>query len=695
MTTTAEALALAVQYHQAGNLAQAERIYRQILQADPANPSALHLLGMVAHQVGQPETALGLIRQAVAVNPHAAEFHANLAAVYVALGRWEEAVASCRQALRCQPGSPKAHNSLGSIFMQMGRLQEAAASFREALRLRPGYAEAHNNLGLALAAQGQVEDAMASYREALRLRPELPEPHYNLGNACQTQGRSVEAIACFEQALGLRPDYAEAHNKVGLVLAAQGRLAEAAGRFREALRLQPDMAEAHNNLGFVLAGQGNQDEALACYKQAVRIQLDAALAKQGPLAEALNRLRAALRLGPDYPRALTHLGTALAEQGQFAEALDSLREALRLEPGLSEAHYNLGLVLAWQGKRDEALASYEQAVWIKPDYAEALHKLGTALAGQGRLEEAQASYREALRLEPDLREARYTIWIVSPRGSSQTRCFEEIALALRDGLRELGHKSEVVTGAPLATSGEEEHVIVLGANFLSATPFVIPRSWVIYNLEQISEGSPRLTADYIDLLKSNPVWDYCQSNIDALARLGLTARRCGIGYVQALTRIEDFTSLDQRSKRGSGGGSNIIDVLMYGALNERRAHVLQGLQAEDVHVVHACDCYGSKRDALIARSKVVLNVHFYEAKIFEIARCSYLLANRKCVVSEWGNDRELEEPFREGIVFCRYEDLVAQCVSYLGNDAARDLVASRGFAVFSKMSQAEMLRKVL
>jgi Flp pilus assembly protein TadD len=40
--------------HQQGHLADAERIYRQVLQREPANASALHMFGVVALQTGDP-----------------------------------------------------------------------------------------------------------------------------------------------------------------------------------------------------------------------------------------------------------------------------------------------------------------------------------------------------------------------------------------------------------------------------------------------------------------------------------------------------------------------------------------------------------------------------------------------------------------------------------------------------------------
>src|SRR5438309_877007 len=109
MTTIPEALALAMRHHQAGNLAQAEQIYRQILQVDPREANALHLLGMLAHQAGQSEAAVDFIRQALTVVPHVAEIHANLALVYLALRRLDEARACYEAALRLRPEVPELH----------------------------------------------------------------------------------------------------------------------------------------------------------------------------------------------------------------------------------------------------------------------------------------------------------------------------------------------------------------------------------------------------------------------------------------------------------------------------------------------------------------------------------------------------------------------------------------------------------
>src|SRR5438874_631251 len=78
----------------------AAQLYRQVLERDPDNPDALHLLGVLHHQLGDHGNAVALIRRAMARRPSAATMYVNLAEAYRALGDHERAAACCRLALR-------------------------------------------------------------------------------------------------------------------------------------------------------------------------------------------------------------------------------------------------------------------------------------------------------------------------------------------------------------------------------------------------------------------------------------------------------------------------------------------------------------------------------------------------------------------------------------------------------------------
>ncbi len=228
-------LRAAVSYHRTRQLAEAMRLYAEILSREPKHVVALSNLGVLKCQVGEARQATELIGKAIALQPNYAEAHNSLGVALKDQGRLEEAVAACQKAVRLKPNYAEAHNNLGIAIQEQGRLEEAVAAFDRALKLKPDIAEVHNNLGVALKGQGRLEEAVAAYQKAVRLEPNYAEAHNHLGVASQEQGRLEEALAAFDRALKLKPDFAGAHHNLGLALQEQGKLEDALNRFRSAL----------------------------------------------------------------------------------------------------------------------------------------------------------------------------------------------------------------------------------------------------------------------------------------------------------------------------------------------------------------------------------------------------------------------------------------------------------------------------
>ncbi len=274
---------------------------------------------------------------------------------------------------------------------------------------------------------------------------------------------------------------------------------------------------------------------------------------------------------------------------------------------------------------------------------------------------------------------KYCIWVVSPAGYTHSHAFDEIALGLQSAFRELGYDAPIVH-SPRDISGCP---VVLGWNLIPHLgSLTVPEGTVLYNLEQIQTPSPWMTQRYIDLLRSYPVWDYSGKNIEALSRMGVKkVKFCGIGYAPELTRIKPLPC--------------DIDVLLYGSLNDRRCDILNGLIDLGFKVEALFDIYGEARDRYIARSRIVLNIHYYEAKVFEIVRISYLLANGRFVVSEEGADPELERSFQGGVAFAGYYDLVDACLRYSKEDKSREEISACGFSSMKSISQAALLEEAL
>jgi predicted O-linked N-acetylglucosamine transferase (SPINDLY family) len=204
MATISEALAIAIQHHQAGRLQAAEHIYRQILQVEPNYADAIHLLGVIAHQAGKHEVAVEYIGRAIGLKGNVAAFHNNLGEVYLALGRIPEAVASYRRALDLKPDEAEGHYNLGNALKDQGKLDEAVTCYRRALELKPDFAKAHTNLGVTFKNQGKLDEAVACYRRALELKPDYAGAHSNLLLTLQycagvTAGALAEAHAEYDR----------------------------------------------------------------------------------------------------------------------------------------------------------------------------------------------------------------------------------------------------------------------------------------------------------------------------------------------------------------------------------------------------------------------------------------------------------------------------------------------------------------
>jgi protein O-GlcNAc transferase len=264
----------ALRHHGAGRLAEAERLYRQVLAADGRHSDSLHLLGLIAYQVGRYESAVELIGQAIRLRDDVHFYYNNLGLALTAHGKLDEAVAHYERALALKPDYAEPHLNLGNALRDQGKPAEAVARYERALAIRPDYAEAHNNLGLALAAQGKLDEAVVRYEHALALKPDYAELHINLGNALRDQGKPDEAVAHYERALALKPDYAEAHNNLGLALKELARFEEALASYDRALAVRPDFAEALNNRGNTLNDQGKLAQAVASYRRALAIKSD-------------------------------------------------------------------------------------------------------------------------------------------------------------------------------------------------------------------------------------------------------------------------------------------------------------------------------------------------------------------------------------------------------------------------------------
>ncbi len=356
----------AVRLHKAGRLAEAERLYRTVLQAQPGHADASHNLGVLAVGVDKPAQALPLLKAALQAVPTHAQYWVSYIDALIRAGHVDEARAVLAEGRR--------HGLQGAVIDGLAARLPAAP----AVGAVPGAAAVE----ALLAAQrdGRLADAERLAVAMTRDHPQHPLGWSVLGSVHQRQGRLDAALQAKQQALALAPGHAPSHFSVGHALASLGRLEEAEAAYRRAIELQPDHAQAHSHLGAALLGLSRLDEAAAACRQAIALQ-------------------------PDLLDAHGNLAIVLRGLGQLADAEASARRAVELQPGHAGTHANLAAIQIDRGRLTEAEASCRRAIALQPAHVEAHTNLGVALMGQGRFDEAVAACRQAIALEPTYADA--------------------------------------------------------------------------------------------------------------------------------------------------------------------------------------------------------------------------------------------------------------------------------------------------
>ena len=329
--TIEQALQQGVAAHKEGKVQEAERLYRAILQSQPAHPDANHNLGVIAVSVNNAEAALPLFKTALEANAKIEQFWLSYIDALIKERQFENATQVLEQAKK-QGVDADRLNSLETQLTPTAHVNEPKLSVQnKSLSLsqkRNKLAEQEKqkkakkqNLKANNPSQEQLTSLLGHYQNgrfddaeklSISITQEFPKHQFGwkiLGAVLVQFGRLPESVVAKERAVKLVPNDAEAHCNLGNTLKELGRLDEALASFRQAIALKPDLAEAHNNLGNTLKELGRLDEALASYTQAIALE-------------------------PDFAGAHNNLGNTLRELGRMEDSVSSFQQAFANRTGI-------------------------------------------------------------------------------------------------------------------------------------------------------------------------------------------------------------------------------------------------------------------------------------------------------------------------------------------------------------------------
>ena len=181
-----------------GQVAEAVKLYQQVLEAFPQNKRAQQGLSSLKEVSGRD------------VQNPPQELIDQLVALYTQ-GQLEAAVEQAQAATRQYPQAFVIWNILGGANKGLDRLDAAIEAFKQVTVLSPKYPNGFNNLGVVLQAQCEFGAAVEAYKRALMLKPDYAEAYNNLGSTYADQGDLEQAIEVYAKALSLKGDYFSAH----------------------------------------------------------------------------------------------------------------------------------------------------------------------------------------------------------------------------------------------------------------------------------------------------------------------------------------------------------------------------------------------------------------------------------------------------------------------------------------------------
>lgn len=394
----------------AGALDEAVALYMQVLESTPDDDGILTNLGNIMQSRGDFAGAREYYQRALEINPSQAVAISNLGNVHLSTEDPERAVECYRQALEIGPEQSWVLSNLSAAYNELNRRIESAEFARRAIEIDPKNADAYNNLGSALQHGEDFRATVEAFEKAAALRPDWIRPRLNLACVHENQGEFEAATDNYRIALTIDPQSIAGLSSFAAALTVNGDLDQAAELLARALDLEPGNAELYFHQANLSRAQGELAKSVDEFARAVELGLAAAevhnnmatsLFELRRFDEALVAVHRALELNDEFAHGYNTLGNVMAEHGDLAGAQAHYLKALSLDPAFTSAICNAATMARRLGDHEYAIELYNQALEDSPGLAAAYNGLGLVYQSENRADDAIATYDEGLTFEPD------------------------------------------------------------------------------------------------------------------------------------------------------------------------------------------------------------------------------------------------------------------------------------------------------
>jgi tetratricopeptide (TPR) repeat protein len=266
----AEALSQeATGFAQRQQFAEAEKLWLQALELNPALYSALFNLGFMHYSRGNFEAAIPFLSKAGEVQPEEFNTHYVLGAALARVERNDEALHAWRKAVTLRSDHVRLMTLMAVEYGKGRYFSESRRIALQALELQ----DTDPNLWfIALKAYQDDGDHPGALELTTRLTekfPNLARANFEHGFELYRAARPAEALPYIRKAMEMESGYEEPFFFYGEILMNEGRYEEALPPLRKAVAIKPDYISAWVGLARALMRLEKYDQAVAELEHAV------------------------------------------------------------------------------------------------------------------------------------------------------------------------------------------------------------------------------------------------------------------------------------------------------------------------------------------------------------------------------------------------------------------------------------------
>lgn len=327
---------------------EAAVLLESALAVKPESKEQIVMLGDALSHSGKFGDAVTAYSNALDLDPTDKELEYKVAEAYFAEEQWADAISYYEKLTNNLKYNEKARFKIGLAQTRIGRIDDAIASFQKSIELNDAFAEAHFELAELYNKTELFEEAEEQYKKAINSDPKFIKGYEILSDFYMVRERPADAAITLERLLAwFKPTTLEKSEhvaslkfKLGVAQYDSEAYDQAVDSFTSVIQIDPDV-EAFRNLGRCHYKSGRLHEAIMVWRRGLELNSDdydlwfrigVAQFRLGELGAAETSYQEALRVKPDYVKALTNLGFLYQQLYKFELARVAWRRSLEIDP---------------------------------------------------------------------------------------------------------------------------------------------------------------------------------------------------------------------------------------------------------------------------------------------------------------------------------------------------------------------------